>query len=114
VEFYALVQSLKHLSSYLAYNEFILYSDHEALKHFNSQTILSSRHARWAAYVQKFSFAIQHKYGVLNKVTDALSRKTLLLTSMKTKALGFEFVKDALCTDLFFVYSSTTGDRESE
>ena len=32
VEFYALVQSLRHWSSYLAYNDFILYSNHEALK----------------------------------------------------------------------------------
>jgi hypothetical protein len=36
VEFYALVQSLSHWSSYLAYNDFILCSDHEALKHLNS------------------------------------------------------------------------------
>ena len=36
MEFYALVQSLMHWSSYLAYNDFILYSDYKALKHFNS------------------------------------------------------------------------------
>jgi hypothetical protein len=46
VEFYALVQSLRHWSSYLAYNDFILYSDHEALKHLNNQDKLSSRHAK--------------------------------------------------------------------
>jgi hypothetical protein len=46
VEFYALVQSLRHWSSYLAYNDFISYSDHEALKHLNSQDKLSSRHAK--------------------------------------------------------------------
>ncbi|XP_038680948.1 uncharacterized protein LOC119981878 [Tripterygium wilfordii] len=47
LEFYALVRALKHLSSYLAYNEFILFTDHEALKHLNSQDKLSSRHAQW-------------------------------------------------------------------
>ena len=36
VEFYVLVQSLRHWSSYLAYNDFILYSDHEALKYLNN------------------------------------------------------------------------------
>jgi hypothetical protein len=36
VEFYALVQLLRHWSSYLAYNDFILYSDHKALKYLNS------------------------------------------------------------------------------
>jgi hypothetical protein len=52
VEFYALVQSLRHWSSYLAYNDFILYSDHKALEHLNSQDKLSAPHAKWAAYVQ--------------------------------------------------------------
>jgi hypothetical protein len=52
--------------------------------------------------VQQFAFTIKHKYRVLNKVVYALSWKTLLITSMKTKVLGFEFVKDALCTDPFF------------
>jgi hypothetical protein len=42
IEFYALVQSLKHWSSYLTYNDFILYFDHEALKHLNSQDKLST------------------------------------------------------------------------
>jgi hypothetical protein len=51
IEFYALVQSLKHWRSYLAYNDFILYSDHEALKHLNSQDKLSARHAKWAVFV---------------------------------------------------------------
>lgn len=55
-----MMQSLKNWSSYLAYNEFILYSDHEALKHLNSQDKNSSRHARWVAYMQQFCFAIKH------------------------------------------------------
>lgn len=76
MELYALVQAFKHWSWYLVYNEFILYLDHEALKHLNSQDKLSLRHARWVAYVQQFSFLIKHKYGVLNKVADVISWKT--------------------------------------
>jgi hypothetical protein len=95
-------ESLKHWSSYLAYNDFILYSNHEALKHLNSQDKLSARHAKWAAFVQQFSFTIKHKLEALNKVTDALSRKTSLLTTMKSEVIGFELLKYSLSTDLFF------------
>jgi hypothetical protein len=102
IEFYALVQLLKHWSSYLAYNDFILYSDHEVLKHLNSQDKLSARHAKWATFVQQFSFTIKHKSGALNKVADALSQKTSLLTTMKSEVIGFELLKDSLSTDLFF------------
>jgi hypothetical protein len=102
VEFYALVQSLRHWSSYLAYNDFILYSDHEALKYLNSQDKQSSRHAKWVAYVQQFSFTIKHKAGALNRVADALSRKSTLLVTMKNEVLGFDFIKELLHIDFFF------------
>jgi hypothetical protein len=102
IEFYALVQSLKHWSSYLAYNDFTLYFAHEALKHLNSQDKLSTRHAKWAAFVQQFSFTIKHKSGALNKVADALSRKTSLLTTMKSMVIWFELLKDSLSIDPFF------------
>jgi hypothetical protein len=102
IEFYALVQSLKHWSSYLAYNDFILYSDHEALKHLSNQDKLSARHAKWAAFVQQFSFTIKHKSGALNKVADALNWKTSLLTTMKSEVIGFELLKDSLSSNPFF------------
>jgi hypothetical protein len=101
-EFYALVQSLRHWSSYLAYNDFILYLDHEALKHLNSQDKLSSRHAKWAAYVKQFSFTIKHKAGALNRVANALSRKSSLLVIMTNEVFGFDFIKELLHTDSFF------------
>jgi hypothetical protein len=38
----------------------------------------------------------------LNKVVDALSWKTSLLTAMKSEVIGFELLKDSLSIDLFF------------
>ena len=99
VEFYALVQSLKQWSSYLAYNEFILYSDPEALKHHNSQDKLSFWHVKWASYVQQFSFTVKHKLGALIKVIEVLSRKSTLLTTMKSEVINFEFLNYYLSTD---------------
>jgi hypothetical protein len=96
------VQDLKHLSSYLAYNEFILYLDHEASKHLNSHDKLSSKHAGWAAYIRQFSFVIKYKSGALNKVADAISSKESLLTTMKTKVLGFDLYIESLFTNPYF------------
>ena len=52
VELYAIVQAIKHWEDYLAYKEFILHTDHEALKHLNSQAILNKRYAKWVVYLQ--------------------------------------------------------------
>ena len=102
LEFYAISCALNHWSSYLAYHEFVLYSDHVALKHINSQDKLSSRHAIWAAYIQQFSFIVKHKFGALNRVADALSRWVFLLITMQTKVLGFDLFCELLSSDPYF------------
>ncbi|XP_013624595.1 PREDICTED: uncharacterized protein LOC106330711 [Brassica oleracea var. oleracea] len=51
VEFYAVVQAIKHWRHYLFHKEFVLFTDHDALKHLNSQDKVSSRHAAWVAYL---------------------------------------------------------------
>ena len=102
LEFYAIICALKHWSSYLAYHEFVIYFDHDALKHINSQDKLSSQHAVWAAYIQQFSFVIKHKSGALNRVADALSRRASLLITMKTKVLGFDLFRELLFSHPYF------------
>ena len=61
-----------------------------------------------------FPFTIKHKAEALNKVADALSRKSTLLVTMQNEVLGFEFIKDLLITDPFFgpiVGDVTSGVR---
>lgn len=63
VEFYAIVQVIKHWRHYLFHQEFILYTDHDALKHLGSQDKISARHASWIAFLQQFTFVIKHQSG---------------------------------------------------
>ncbi|KAE8676682.1 putative CCCH-type zinc finger family protein [Hibiscus syriacus] len=102
LEFYAIVQSLKHSRHYLIQKEFILFTDHEALKYINGQHKLSRRHAKWVAYLQEFTFTLRRQAGSLNRVADALSRRTLLLTTMSTKVTGFETFTDMYAADPSF------------
>ena len=50
-EFYAIIQALRYWRHYLLPQDFILYSDHEALRFFNSQKKLNSRHGNWVEFL---------------------------------------------------------------
>ena len=97
-EFYAIIQALRHWRHYLLSKEFVLFSDHEALKYLHSQQKLSDRHARWVEYLQDYAFVIRHKKGKDNVVADALSRRAHLLTLVKVQVTGFESLKDSYST----------------
>ncbi|KAG7568203.1 Ribonuclease H-like superfamily [Arabidopsis thaliana x Arabidopsis arenosa] len=102
VEFYAIVQAIKHWRHYLVHREFVLFTDHDALRHLDSQAKVSSRHASWIAYLQQFTFSIRHQSGKTNRVADALSRRHSLITTMNTSVLGFAALADLYPTDPFF------------
>jgi hypothetical protein len=89
-EFYAVVQALRHWCHYLLPKEFVIYSNHDALRHLNSQKKLNFRHASWVEYLQRYNFALKHKAGIENKAADALSRRVTLLSMMSTNITGFE------------------------
>ncbi|CAL5380145.1 unnamed protein product [Camellia sinensis] len=105
--FYAIIQAIKHWSRYLAYKEFVLNTDHEALKYINSQSYLNKSHAIWVAYLQQFTFSLRHKSGVLNKVADGLSRRSTLLIEMKSEIVGFDefctfYARDSYFFNIFY------------
>ncbi|ONH90941.1 hypothetical protein PRUPE_8G084500 [Prunus persica] len=99
---YALVRAIQHWEHYLAYKEFVVYSDHQALRYLNSQKKLNAQHVKWSSYLQEFNFSFNYKTGESNKVADALSRRNLLLTTMSTQVIGFEELKEQYATDPYF------------
>ena len=93
-EFYAIIQSLRHWRHYLLHKEFTLNTDHQALRYINTQRKLIHRHATWIEYLQDFSFVLKHKPGVNNKPADALSRMSLVVSSLHAQIPGFDRIKD--------------------
>ncbi|XP_038704723.1 uncharacterized protein LOC120000670 [Tripterygium wilfordii] len=102
LEFYALVQTLRHWRPYLLHKEFILFTDHDSLKYIPTQKTLSPKQARWVDFLQQFTFVLKHKSGIENKVADALSRRLHLLTTFSLAATGFELIRDLYATDSDF------------
>ena len=99
VEFYAVVRAISHWKEYLYQREFVLYSNHEALKYLKWQKTLNRRHGKWACFLQQFSFTLKHKSGAQNKVADTLSRRSLLLSTMQVQVVGFDRLKDLYADD---------------
>ncbi|GJR22274.1 putative CCCH-type zinc finger family protein [Tanacetum coccineum] len=102
VEFYAIIPTLGHWQHYLVHKEFILNSDHEALKYSNNQHKLSPRHAKWVSFLQKFNFTLKYKAGTLNRVADALSQRASYLSIMRAEVQGFDVFKELYLEDNYF------------
>ena len=67
-EFYAIVQSLRFLRFYLLPTEFVLFSDHQALRHLNSQKKLNARLVKWVEFLNEYSIVINHRVGIETKM----------------------------------------------
>jgi hypothetical protein len=101
-ELYALVRSLQTWRHYLWPREFVIHSDHEALKYLRSQSDLNCRHAKWVEFIESFPYIIQHKKGKDNVIADALSRRYTLLSQLDCRIFGLETIKEQYVLDTGF------------
>src|SRR6266511_2763754 len=78
-DLYALTRVLETWQHYLLPKEFVIHSDHEALKYLKSQGKLNRRHAKWVEFIETFPYVVKHKKG-----KDEIDAKVLGLESIKT------------------------------
>ena len=69
-ELYALVCVLETWQHYLWTKEFVIHSDHEALKYLKGQAKLNHRHAKWVEFITTFPYIVKYKKGKDNVVAD--------------------------------------------
>jgi len=114
-EFYALLQSLRHWRYHLLPYEFVVCSNHEALKHWNSHSSINPKHASWIEYISEYSFVLNHKSGVENKVGDGLSRIGCLFQTMRVEVLGFDKLKGIYTSypDFSLIYSDLSAENRN-
>jgi hypothetical protein len=89
-ELYGLVPVLETWRHYLWPKEFVIYSDHESLKHIRGQAKLNKCHAKWVEFIKTFSYIIKHKNGKENVIADALSRRYTMLSQLDHKFFSLE------------------------
>ncbi|GJS50369.1 putative nucleotidyltransferase, ribonuclease H [Tanacetum coccineum] len=102
LEFYAVVQAVKHWRRYLFHKEFMLFTDHDSLRHIRTQDKVSHKHGRWLVFLEKFTFVVKHKTGVSNRAADALSRRSNLLISMQVDVPGLDVIREQFTMDPYF------------
>ncbi|RDX73843.1 Retrovirus-related Pol polyprotein from transposon 17.6, partial [Mucuna pruriens] len=69
-EFYALVRVLQTWQDCALPKEFVIHSDHEALKHLRGIGKLSRRHAKWMKFLEQFPYLIKHNQGKANPLSS--------------------------------------------
>jgi len=82
-ELFAFCRACKVWEPYLLNKEFVVSTDHMALKQINGDSYTNKMHARWLSYLQRFDFSMKHRSGKSNKVADVLSRRRSVPTLVR-------------------------------
>jgi hypothetical protein len=101
-ELYALVRVSETWQHYLWPKEFVIHSDHESLKHIRGQAKLNKHHAKWVEFIETFPYVIKHNKGKDNAITDALSRRYIMLSQLDQIFFDLVSIKELYATDFDF------------
>ena len=74
-ELLAVIFGLEQFKHYVEHQQFVLYTDHNALVSLIKRKVMTRRLARYASFLQTFDFELKYLKGRMNQVADALSRR---------------------------------------
>ena len=69
------MDTIRQFEIHLVGKSFTLLTDHQALQYLASSRALNRRLARWALFLQDFTFTIKYRPGKLNNNVDGFSRQ---------------------------------------
>jgi len=82
LELAVIVFALKIWRHYVYGGKFEVFSDHKSLKYLFDQKELNMRQRRWMEFLKDYDFELQYHPGKANVVANALSRKSLHISSL--------------------------------
>ena len=71
----AVAEAIRRWSSYLGQRQFIIRTDHQSLKYFLDQKVITCLQRRWMSKLLGYYYIIADKKGKDNTAADSLSRK---------------------------------------
>ncbi|KAL4385310.1 hypothetical protein GQ457_15G017880 [Hibiscus cannabinus] len=92
-------RALETWQHYLLPKEFVIHTDHEALRYITGQHKLNKRHAKCVEFLELFPYVIHYKKGKENVVADALSRRYVLLNYLDSHLIGFAYIRELYGND---------------
>jgi hypothetical protein len=87
LELAAIVFALKVWRHYLYGVTFEVFSDHKSLKYLFDQKELNIRQRQWMEFLKDYDFQLKYHPGKANVVADALSWKSLHVSTMMVHEL---------------------------
>ena len=87
LELVAIVFTLKLWRHYLYGSKFEVFSDHKSLRYLFDQRELNMRQRRWLEFLKDYNFELSYHPGKANVVGDALSRKSLQMSTLMVREL---------------------------
>jgi len=69
-----IVWGIRHFRGYLEGYEFMVVTDHQALRWLQKLESPTGRLGRWMLELQQYNFDVKYRRGRLNRVANALSR----------------------------------------
>ena len=87
LELAAIVFALKMWRHYLFGSKFEVFSYHKSLKYLVSQKELKMHQRRWLEFLKDYDFELSYHPGKANVVADALSRKSLHISTLMVREM---------------------------
>ena len=84
-ELLAVMQTLEQYCPELLGQKFFVVTDHQALLHFSTRRVLSTRQVRWADFLSNFDITFRYRSGKDNVAAGAVSRQTASLPTVKAR-----------------------------
>ena len=102
----AVIEAIRHFEIYLFGAQFTVVTDHKALTHLFSSTVLNAKLWRWALYLQQFCIDFRYLPGRFIVVADCLSRQTWPSSPTASE------LPDALSTAQVVALQDRAGDKD--